>query len=92
MKVQGPGNRGVGQVHEPRDAGGQLKANEQKQAKAPEEKIQVSSLSKLLSDAKVQNGEVKDPDKIAQLKNQLEAGTFKVDTERTAEAMLREER
>ena len=91
MKVQGPGNRGVGQVHEPRDAG-QPKANEQTKAKAPEEKIQVSSLSKLLSDAKVSAGEVKDPDKIAQLKNALESGNFKVDTERTAEAMLREER
>ncbi|HKP62481.1 MAG TPA: flagellar biosynthesis anti-sigma factor FlgM [Polyangiales bacterium] len=91
MKVQGPGNRGVGQVHEPRDAG-QPKANEQTtKAKAPEEKIQVSSLSKLLSDAKVSAGEVKDPDKIAQLKSALESGNFKVDTERTAEAMLREE-
>ena len=91
MKVQGPGNRGVGQVHEPRDAG-QPKANEPTKAKVPDEKIQVSSLSKRLSDAKVTAGEVKDPDKIAQLKNALAAGTFRVDTERTAEAVLREER
>ncbi|HKU40090.1 MAG TPA: flagellar biosynthesis anti-sigma factor FlgM [Polyangiales bacterium] len=90
MKVQGPGNRGVGQVHEPRDAG-QSKATETK-AREPQEKIQVSSLSKLLSDAKISNGEVKDPDKVAKLKSAIEAGTFKVDTDKIAEAMLAEER
>lgn len=90
MKVQGPGNRNAGQVHEARDSG-QTKATETK-AREPHGKIQVSSLSKLLSDAKVSNGEVKDPEKVAELKSAIEAGTFKIDRDRIAEAMLAEER
>ena len=92
MKVQGPGRPGVGQIQpSPSHETGQLKSSESK-AKLPEERIQVSSLSKLLSDAKLAGAEVKDADKVASLKAALAEQSFKVDTDRVAEAMLREER
>jgi flagellar biosynthesis anti-sigma factor FlgM len=90
MKVQGPGRPGVGQV-ESAQTNQQLKSLEQsKTTRAPEEKIQVSSLSKLLS--QVRNvPDAPDMQKVERLKGALEAGTFKVDHERTAEAMMQEE-
>lgn len=89
MKVQGPpGRPGVGTVNQTPDSS-QVKNAEANKATAPEERIQVSSLSKLLS--RVREPEGIDTAKVERLKSALESGSFKVDHERVAEAMLREE-
>jgi len=90
MKVQGPGRPGVGQV-ESAQTNQQLKTLEQsKTTRAPEEKIQVSSLSKLLSQVR-NTPDAPDMQKVDRIKGELEAGTFKVDPERTIQAMMQEE-
>jgi flagellar biosynthesis anti-sigma factor FlgM len=90
MKVQGPGRPGVGQV-ESAQTNQQLKSLEQsKTTRAPEEKIQVSSLSKLLSQVR-NTPDAPDMQKVDRIKDELASGTFKVDPERTIQAMLQEE-
>jgi flagellar biosynthesis anti-sigma factor FlgM len=87
MKVQ-PG-RQLGQVAESREAGpGKL---EQAKAKAPEEQIKVSSLSKLISEFRTNTDGVVDPAKVSQLKSDIQSGNFKVNPEEVAAAMIREE-
>lgn len=90
MKVQGqvPG-RSVGQVQDTREAHG--KGVEQAQAKAPEEQIKVSSLSKLISEFRTNTDEVMDLVKVNQLKLDIENGDFHVKPDEVAAAMLREE-
>lgn len=89
MKVERPGRPGVGQVEQSRDAG-HAKSVEQAKAKAPEERIQVSSLSKLISAFRA-NPEAVDQAKVEQLKTDIQSGNFKVDHNKVADAMLREE-
>jgi flagellar biosynthesis anti-sigma factor FlgM len=89
MKVhgQGPG-RTVGQVQDTREA---QKGVEQAKAKAPEEQIKVSSLSKLISDFRTNTDEVVDYVKVNQLKLDIKNGDFHVNPDEVAAAMLREE-
>lgn len=89
MKVQGPGRPGVGSVHESTQTG-QSKNLEQSKARAPEERIQVSSLSKMLSQVR-NTPDAPDMAKVERIRNEIDAGQFKIDHERTAEAMMREE-
>jgi flagellar biosynthesis anti-sigma factor FlgM len=87
MKVQ-PG-RSLGQVAESREAGpGKV---EQAKAKAPEEQIKVSSLSKLISEFRANTETAVDPAKVHQLKSDVQSGNFKVKPDEIAAAMLREE-
>lgn len=89
MKVQGPDRPGVTQVREARRDEAQVRSAEGSSV-AREERIQVSSLSKLLAGARGSAFEL-DQLKIHQLRNEIESGAFKVDHERVAEAMLQEE-
>jgi flagellar biosynthesis anti-sigma factor FlgM len=89
MKVQGPGRPAVGQVQEARDAK-ETKGVEPARSHAAEERVQVSSLSKLLAQVRAPE-EAPDQQKIERLRESLRAGTFEVDRERVAEAMLAEE-
>jgi flagellar biosynthesis anti-sigma factor FlgM len=89
MKVPASG-RSVGQVPEARDAS-HGKSVEQAKAKAPEEQIKVSSLSKLLSEFRTNTDEVTDHVKVNQLKTDIRNGDFKVKPDEVAAAMLREE-
>jgi flagellar biosynthesis anti-sigma factor FlgM len=89
MKVQGPARPGVGSVQESTQTA-QTKNLEQSQAVAPKERIQVSSLSKMLSE--VRNApDAPDVAKVERIKNEIDAGQFKIDRERTVETMMREE-
>jgi flagellar biosynthesis anti-sigma factor FlgM len=89
MKVNGPAGRNVGQVE---GSQSNLAKNvEQKAPRAPEEKIQVSSLSKLLSQVKAGAPEAPDMQKVDRIRESIHAGTFQVNPERTAEAMMAEE-
>jgi flagellar biosynthesis anti-sigma factor FlgM len=88
MKVQGP-NRSVG-VQQSREAGAS-KGAEQAAAKAPEEQIKVSSLSKLISDFRTNTDSAVDPAKVSQLKLDIDSGNFQVKPDQVADAMLREE-
>jgi flagellar biosynthesis anti-sigma factor FlgM len=89
MKVQGPERPGVTQVREARRDEAQVKPAESNSV-TRQERIQVSSLSKLLAGARNDAFEV-DQLKVHQLRNDIESGAFKVDHERVAEAMLQEE-
>lgn len=89
MKVHGPG-RSVGQVQESREAGNG-KGVEQAKARAPEEQIKVSSLSKLISEFRTNTDQSVDPAKVSQLKLDIENGAFQVKPEEVAAAMIREE-
>jgi flagellar biosynthesis anti-sigma factor FlgM len=89
MKVSGP-HRPVGQLQESREAG-QGKGVEQAKARAPEEQIKVSSLSKLLSEFRTNTEETVDQAKVNQLKTDIQSGHFQVKPDEVAAAMLREE-
>ena len=88
MKVQGP-NRSVG-VQQSREAGAG-KGAEQAAAKAPEEQIKVSSLSKLISDFRTNTDGAVDAAKVSQLKLDIDSGNFQVKPDQVADAMIREE-
>lgn len=86
MKVQGP-NRPVAL-----DAvRGQKRAAAQSDAPGAErqEKVRVSSEALVLQEAR--EPEVPDQDRIARLKQAIVDGSFKIDADRIAEAMLSEE-
>jgi flagellar biosynthesis anti-sigma factor FlgM len=89
MKVHGP-PRSVGQVQESRDAG-HGKTVEQAKARAPEEQIKVSSLSKLISEFRTNTDQVVDHAKVNQLKLDIKNGDFHVKPDEVAAAMIREE-
>jgi flagellar biosynthesis anti-sigma factor FlgM len=87
MKVERPGRPNVSQVQEKGPAKG---ADEARGAnKPPSERVDVSNLSKLLSS--VRASEQIDVPKVERLRESISAGTYKVDQEKVAEAMLREE-
>jgi flagellar biosynthesis anti-sigma factor FlgM len=87
MKVQGPGRPNVTQVHDKSPAKGAESATHTQ--KPTGERVAVSSLSKLLS--QVRAPDAPDTAKVERLSESIKAGTFKVDHERVAEAMLNEE-
>ena len=89
MKVQGPDRPGVTQIRDGRRDEAQVRPAEANNV-SREERIQVSSLSKLLAGARSDVFEL-DQLKIHQLRTDIESGAFKVDHERVAEAMLQEE-
>lgn len=86
MKVQGPGRPNVGAV---KDNAQVKQAATAHPAKATGERVEVSSLSKLL--AEVRAPDAPDTAKVERLRESIRAGTFKVDHEHVAEAMLSEE-
>ncbi|HET6338665.1 MAG TPA: flagellar biosynthesis anti-sigma factor FlgM [Polyangiales bacterium] len=89
MKVQGPG-KSVGQLQQAREAGAG-KGAEQAKARAPEEQIKMSSLSKLISEFRTNTDEVVDQAKVSQLKLDIRNGDFQVKPDEVAAAMIREE-
>ena len=87
MKVQGPGRPNVTQVHDKAPAKHAEQASPTH--KADGERVAVSSLSKMLS--QVRAPDAPDAAKVERLRDSINAGTFKVDHEKVAEAMLTEE-
>jgi flagellar biosynthesis anti-sigma factor FlgM len=87
MKVQGPGRPNVTQVQDKSPAKSAESASQP--GKPTGERVAVSSLSKLLS--QVRAPDAPDTAKVERLRDSIKAGTFKVDHERVAEAMLTEE-
>lgn len=69
-------------------ANGTSKSDDTKSAPAGE-RVQVSNEAKLLMEARAP--EVPDQDRIARLKEAIANGTFEVDADRIADAMLNEE-
>lgn len=87
MKVQGPGRPNVTHVQ---DKGPAKNAESTSHTEKPTgERVAVSSLSKLLS--QVRGPDSPDVEKVERLRESIKAGTFKVDHEKVAEAMLTEE-
>ena len=89
MKVDRAGRPGVGPVAQSRDAG-HARSVQQAKTQTPEERVRVSGLSKLISQFRA-NPEAIDHAKVEQLKTDLATDNFKVDHNKLAEAMLREE-
>jgi flagellar biosynthesis anti-sigma factor FlgM len=83
MKVNGPSRTNPG--YEPRSI---PKGAEPRPAGAAEH-VRISGQAKALSDARAP--EVADTEKIARLRDAIDKGSFKVDHEKIADAMLREE-
>jgi flagellar biosynthesis anti-sigma factor FlgM len=89
MKVQQSGRPNVSQLQ---DRAPVSRADEAKSApQTPSERVEVSNLSKLLSsarnDAEAPNG----AERVERLRESIRVGEFKVDHEKVAEAMIREE-
>jgi flagellar biosynthesis anti-sigma factor FlgM len=88
MKVSGPNRPNVTQVHDKAHVkGGENAQDTQKSAAG--ERVAVSSLSKLLS--QVRAPDAPDAAKVDRLRDSINAGSFKVDHQKVAEAMLQEE-
>ena len=87
MKVERPPRPNVNQIQDK----AQVKSNEaNKPAGSASAHVEVSSLSRTLSDARTQP-EAPDQAKVAQLSQSIRAGSFKVDHEQVADTMVREE-
>jgi flagellar biosynthesis anti-sigma factor FlgM len=90
MKIQPPNGRpAVGPAQETREANASKSVDGQQRPVGSEERVQVSSLSKLLSSVRAE--ETTDPAKVERLRESINAGAFVVEHERVAEAMLQEE-
>lgn len=90
MKISPPGARApVGSAQEARETNASKSVEDKSPIRPSEERVQVSSLSKLLSSVRAE--ETTDPAKVERLRESINAGAFKVDRERVAEAMLQEE-
>lgn len=87
MKVQGP-HRPIA-VDQVRDSKGPQAAKAEGSSRSQGEQVRVSSEAIALHDAR--SPEVPDQDRIARLKEAIVNGTFRIDSNRIAEAMLREE-
>jgi negative regulator of flagellin synthesis FlgM len=86
MKVQGPTRPRMLPLRDTQNA---KETPDKAAVSARGEKVQVSSSSKLLADAK--GPEVKDSARIERLKGAIKDGSFKVDPQRIASAMIAEE-
>ena len=86
MKVQGPGRP---QMLPLRDTQNAKDAQDKGPVQTRRERVQVSSSSKLLAEAK--GPEVKDNARVERLKAAIKDGSFKVDAQRVASAMIAEE-
>jgi flagellar biosynthesis anti-sigma factor FlgM len=87
MKVQGPGRPNVNQIQDK----AQVKNTESaKPAKNTGERVAVSNLSKTLAEARSAPESV-DAQKVQSLRDSIRAGEFKVDHEKVADTMVREE-
>jgi flagellar biosynthesis anti-sigma factor FlgM len=87
MKVQGPGSRpNVAQVQDKAHVKSTGTAQVEKSAG---ERVEVSSLSKLLATAR--EPDVGDPAKVERLRESIRVGEFQVDHARVAESMVQEE-
>ena len=87
MKVQGPGRPNVSQIQ---DKAQVKNAESAKPASNTGERVAVSSLSKTLAEAR-SAPESTDAAKVQNLRESIRAGEFKVDHERVADTMVREE-
>jgi flagellar biosynthesis anti-sigma factor FlgM len=87
MKVHGPGRPNVTQVQDKSPAKSAESATHT--GKPTGERVAVSSLSKLLSQVRAPDSP--DTAKVERLRESIKAGTFKVDHEKVAEAMVAEE-
>jgi flagellar biosynthesis anti-sigma factor FlgM len=86
MKVQGPSRPNVTQIQDK----GQVKDRDNTQVTpSGGERVAVSSLSKLL--AQVRAPDAPDTAKVERLRDSIRVGEFKVDHEKTADAMVQEE-
>jgi flagellar biosynthesis anti-sigma factor FlgM len=86
MKVQGPGRPRFAPLQD----AARVKGAQGQRTEAPQgERVAVSSQSKLL--AEVRGPEVPDASRVQSLKDAISNGTFQVDAQRVAEAMIREE-
>jgi flagellar biosynthesis anti-sigma factor FlgM len=88
MKVSGPNRPNVTQVQNKGQVKGGDGAQDAKKASAGE-RVAVSSLSKLLSQARTPDAP--DAAKVDRLRDSIRAGSFKVDHQKVAEAMVQEE-
>jgi flagellar biosynthesis anti-sigma factor FlgM len=88
MKIHGgTGGPNVKQIQDK----AQVKTNEvSKPASSASERVEVSSLSRTLADARVQP-EQPDQAKVSALRNSINAGSFQVNHEQVADTMMREE-
>jgi flagellar biosynthesis anti-sigma factor FlgM len=89
MKVERPGRSAIGQLDSAKESA-HAKNVEQAKARAPEEQIKVSSLSKLISEFRT-SAEAVDVAKVDHLQREIHNGTFSVRPDDVAAAMLREE-
>jgi flagellar biosynthesis anti-sigma factor FlgM len=90
MKVHGgPGRPPVTQVQDKKASVQHADNPQEAKPTSTGERVAVSSLSKLLAQARAPDSP--DMAKVEALRGSIQAGTFKVDHERVAEAMLREE-
>jgi negative regulator of flagellin synthesis FlgM len=86
MKVQGPPKP---RLQPMRDATPAKEAQAQRAEPSRRERVEVSSSSKLLAQAR--SPHTPDTARIERLKNAIKDGSFKVDANRVAEAMIQEE-
>jgi flagellar biosynthesis anti-sigma factor FlgM len=89
MKVQGPGRPNVAPVQDKGHVKGES-ATEATKATGGE-RVEVSSLSKLLSQVRASAPDAPDAAKVERLRDSIRTGEFKVDHQKVAEAMLQEE-
>jgi flagellar biosynthesis anti-sigma factor FlgM len=87
MKIDGPGRPRFA----PTEDAGRVKDAKANKPAAPQmgERVQVSSLGKMLAEAR--GPDAPDQTRIDRLKEEIDKGTFKVDADRIAEAMIHEE-
>ncbi|HEY2733625.1 MAG TPA: flagellar biosynthesis anti-sigma factor FlgM [Polyangiales bacterium] len=88
MKVHGPNRPQVSQVQDK----GQVKSSDAASStqKSGGERVAVSSLSKLLSQVRAPE-DAPDAAKVERLRDSIRTGSFKVDHQKVAEAMVQEE-
>lgn len=87
MKVQGPGRPNVSQIQ---DKAQVKNAETATPAKSTGERVAVSTLSKTLAEAR-SAPETTDANKVHQLRESIRTGEFKIDHEKVADTMVREE-
>ncbi|MET0386134.1 MAG: flagellar biosynthesis anti-sigma factor FlgM, partial [Polyangiales bacterium] len=86
MRVQGPGKPSVAQVQDRSQVKG---AGAQKVEPSSGERVEVSSLSRMLADVRLPDSP--DVAKVEKLRDSIRVGAFKVNQEQVAHTMVQEE-